>query len=93
MWRGRVSLQKWYRQRRMGCMEPGRADRSACVVVVVAADTVADVAAGTGMTVVVDAKEEVPKQCFRMVAAEDHCSSASVGRLEEEEHRSQLPQH
>ena len=92
MWRGRVSLQKSYRQRRMGCMEPGRADRSACVVVV-AADTVADVAVGMGMAALDDAKEEGPKQCFRMVAAEDHCSSAIVGRLEEEEHRSQLPQH
>lgn len=73
-------------------MEPGRADRSAGAVVV-AADTVADVAAGTGIAARGDAEEEGPKQCFRMVVAEDHCSSAIVGRLEEEEHRSQLPQH
>ena len=73
-------------------MEPGRADRSVCDVVV-AADTVADVAAGAGIAARGDAEEKVPKQCFRMVAAEHYCSSAIVGRLEEEEHRSQLPQH
>lgn len=73
----------------MGYMEPGRADRSACAVVV-AADTVA---AGMGIPARGDAEEEAPKQRFRMVAAEDHCLSAIVGRLEVEEHRSQLPQH
>ena len=75
----------------MGYMEPDRADRNAGAVV--AADIVADVAAGTGIAARGDAKEEVPNQYFRTVAAEDHCSSAIVGRLEGEEHRSRLPQH
>ena len=77
----------------MGCMERSRAGRNACAVVVVADADAA--AAGTYPSIVAqgDADEVVPKQRFRIVAAEDHCSSAIVGRLEEEERRSQLPRH